>query len=112
MIKKYLLAFPILLSTLLVLPQTIRAEQQADLFSLCSKFPHNSRCKDYKPPISLDTRLGEKAKCLVDNQEKVEDCKINIDEKSLTFYIETGESLVVLDYSKDTEELVIPLNNI
>ena len=83
-----------------------------DLFNLCSKFPLNSKCKNYEAPIPLENRVGEQAQCLFSGQEKPEKCKVNITDSSLEFYTETGEGLNVLEGDKDTQELIIPLTAI
>lgn len=87
----------------------VQAKAGDDLFSLCSKFPYNSKCKGYEAPIPLENRSGEKAQCLTSSQEKTEKCKVNITEESMTFYLETGDGLSTLEGAKDTTELIIPL---
>lgn len=111
--KIYLLAFSILFSTQFALSTNIvKAEDGNDLFNLCSKFPHNSKCQGYEAPIPLENRSGNQAKCLISDREEVEDCKINLTEKSVTFYLETGDDLNILDGQKDTKEIVILLTAI
>ena len=109
--NSYLLAFSIFLSSPFMLTtEFVKAE--VNLFSLCSKFPHNSKCTGYEAPVSLKSRLGDKAQCFLSSQEKPEDCKVNITDKALIFYMETGSDLDVLDGAKNTEDLVIPLTTI
>lgn len=56
------------------------ANEQEDLFRLCSKFPFNSQCEGYEIPIPLDNRVGEEANCLFSEAEKAEDCKVFLGE--------------------------------
>lgn len=110
--KLHLLAFSIFLSTQFILTTEFTKADEVDLFSLCSKFPHNSKCKGYEAPVSLKNRPGDKAKCFLSSQEKPEKCKVNITDKSLIFYMETGDGLDVLEDAKNTKDLVIPLTTI
>ena len=110
--KTYLLAFSILLSTQLIATNTAKAEDGNDLYNLCSKFPYNSKCEGYEAPIALKDRLGEDAQCLITGQEEAENCKVNLQDESVTFYLETGEGLDILEDQKDTQEIVIPLTAI
>ena len=111
--KIYLLVFSILFSTQFVLiTNIVKAEDGDDLFNLCSRFPHNSKCQGYEAPISLENRSGNEAKCLINGQEEIEACKINLTAESVTFYLETGDGLNILDGKKDTKEVVILLTAI
>ncbi len=111
--KIYHLAFSILFSThFALLTKIVKAEDGNELFNLCSRFPHNSKCEDYEAPIPLKNRLGDKAKCLISGQEEVEDCRINLTEESITLYLETGVDLNILDGEKDTKEIEVPLTDI
>lgn len=95
----------ILLSLAFVVPmELIQASDTDRLFSLCSKFPHNSKCKNYQAPIPLKSRSGEEALCLFPNQEEAEKCKVLLTEELLTFYMETGKALTVLEGAKNTQE--------
>ena len=97
----------------IVVPTKLAQASEADeLFSLCSKFPYNSKCKDYKVPISLQNRSGEKALCLLNNQEETEKCKVLLTEELLIFSVEIGEGMTVLDGAKDTQELKFPLREL
>ena len=98
--------------SLVVPTQLAQASEADELFSLCSKFPHHSRCKDYQVPIPLLNRPGEKALCLLNNQEKTEKCKVLLTEELLSFYVETGKGMSVLDGEKDTQELKFPLREL
>ncbi|MDJ0633549.1 MAG: hypothetical protein QNJ34_10210 [Xenococcaceae cyanobacterium MO_188.B29] len=106
--KKQLLTTTMIVASLFP-TYSVAQETEMDLFNLCSKFPLNSKCKGYEAPISLKSRPGEQAQCIVSGQEKAEKCKVNITDESLKFYMETGKELSILDDSKDTKELVIPL---
>lgn len=108
--KQLLITFTILGS--LFHSYSLAQELDNDLFNLCSKFPLNSKCKDYEAPIPLKNRSGEQAQCLFSGQEKPEKCRVNITDSSLDFYTETGEGLNVLEGAKDTTELTIPLTAI
>lgn len=104
----------ILLSLTFIMPTELsgQASEADELFSLCSKFPYNSKCKDYTLPIPLKNRSGEEALCLLGNQEESEKCKVLLTEELLTFYVETGKGINVLDGAKDTKEIAFPLNAI
>ena len=103
----------ILLFLSLVVPTKLGQASEADeLFSLCSKFPYNSKCQDYTPPIPLQNCSGEKALCLLNNQVETEKCKVLLTEEFLTFYVETGKGITVLDGAKDTQEFKFPLREL
>ncbi|WP_299485471.1 hypothetical protein [Acaryochloris sp. IP29b_bin.137] len=88
------------------------AREQDDLYQLCSRFPLNSRCDGYKVPISLKTREGEKAKCLLNGAEKAKACKVVLTENALSAYIESGDRLKVLGNARNTTQISIPLATI
>ena len=102
----------ILLSLTFIMPTQLsgQASEVDELFSFCSRFPHNSKCKDYTAPIPLNNRSGEEVSCLLGNQEELEKCKVLLTEKLLTFYVETGKGINVLDGAKDTKEVTFPLD--
>ncbi|MDJ0537093.1 MAG: hypothetical protein QNJ70_32200 [Xenococcaceae cyanobacterium MO_207.B15] len=102
----------ILLSLTFIMPTQLsgQASEVDELFSFCSRFPHNSKCKDYTAPIPLKNRSGEEVLCLLGNQEELEKCKFLLTEKLLTFYVETGKGINVLDGAKDTKEVTFPIN--
>lgn len=85
-------------------------ETGEERYSLCSKFPNNSKCEGFTAPVSLKTRSGEKGQCITSNLEESEKCKIDITEESITLYMETGDKLTVLEEAKDTSEIIIPLD--
>ena len=91
---------------------SIATAEANELFDLCSRFPHNSKCEGYTAPVSLENRSGDNAECLLGNEEEAQTCKVDLQEETLTLYVETGEDLDILDGDKDTEPLAIPLSNI
>lgn len=110
---KFRILAVIFLSLSLAVPTSLAQASEADeLFSLCSKFPHNSKCKDYTAPISLQKRSGEKALCLLNNQEETEKCKVLLTEDLLTFYVEEGKTLTVLEGAKNTQEVSFAVSEI
>ncbi len=92
--------------------QLVEAGEADKLYNLCSKFPYNSRCEGYEVPVSLENRSGKKAKCLLSTNEKTKDCKVNITDNQLTFYVETGDNMTVLDGEKNTKQVSIPFKTI
>ncbi|MEA5597592.1 hypothetical protein [Rivularia sp. UHCC 0363] len=96
------------------LSEVVQAKEVDDLQSICSKFPSNSECGGYKAtsPISLDTRSGEKAKCLFTGEEKGKRCKVDLSDDQVKLYFEIGEGLDVLGGEKNTQEVVIPMKTI
>ncbi|MDJ0674634.1 MAG: hypothetical protein QNJ36_04410 [Calothrix sp. MO_167.B42] len=90
----------------------VQAGEADKLYNLCSKFPYNSQCQDYKVPIPLDKRPGNKARCLLSGNEKAKNCKVNLTEDSVNFYFETGDSIAVLDGQKGTKKVGISFNKI
>lgn len=90
------------------------AQEEIDLFTLCSKFPQNSKCKNFEAPISLSTRPGEEASCqlfLGDFQNNAA-CKIDLTDDTLSFYQEQGDKIEQLDDERPTIEYNIPLSQI
>ncbi|MBW4605019.1 MAG: pentapeptide repeat-containing protein [Calothrix sp. FI2-JRJ7] len=88
--------------------------REVDLYNLCSKFPHNSRCKGYSIPISLEKRSGDKGECstVFDNTKQTSSCKIVITSDRLLVYLEEGKKLDILDNERATREMVIPYNQV
>lgn len=95
----------------LPLPAQSSNPEQA-LYNLCSRFPLNSQCKGYTPPVSLENRQGVKAKCLMPNAEQAKDCSVLATANKLTVYVEYGKSLSVLGGKPDTKEFVFPMQTI
>jgi hypothetical protein len=91
-----------------------QANESIDLYTLCSNFPHNSRCKGYTAPIALDKRPGVSGVCTVKIPEANHkaDCKITLGEKQITLYQEIGNPLSVLENKRDTQTIVIPAEQI
>ena len=114
------------------------AQPEVELYSLCSKFPLNSRCEGYEIPVSLKQRSGHKGACnLVNTQlppeateiviqesmtpeteevfEQVElsgKCKIVLSQNMLTVYVEYGDSLDHLEEEKATKQVNVPLESV
>ena len=93
---------------------TVGEGREIDLYSLCSKFPHNSRCKGYQIPIALQDRAGDEGICSLvsGNINEFSKCKVLFTEKQLSVYLEEGKRLEILDDRRTTREITIPLNNI
>ena len=60
--KKIFVTATLVFSSLLA-HSTLAQEAETDLFNLCSKFPQNSKCKNFDAPMALENRDGEKASC-------------------------------------------------
>ena len=103
----------------LFLPKSILAQQETmnmgEIYNLCSRFPHNSRCKGFEIPIPLKERSGETVGCtfkfdLTPSKGKNK-CKIEVKEDSLTIYQEYGEKIEPLDDRRATQAIdIIPGN--
>ena len=111
------IALPILLCMQFVtVSEVVRAGENDDLQSFCSKFPLNSKCEGYEATttstISLDNRSGQKAKCLFSGEEKGKKCKIDLTSDQVKVYFEIGKGLDVLDGDKNTKEVAIPMKAI
>jgi hypothetical protein len=113
--------FKILIPVLLVMPiafghpRSVQAEEfDRELFNLCSRFPLNSRCEGFEVPIPLDLRAGDEATCKVTSAgvELSGRCKISLTDTTMTTYIETGESLDILEGERRSQEISVPLNTI
>lgn len=85
-----------------------------DLYTLCSKFPLNSRCEGYEFPISLDDRPGDKGDCefTVGSTTHEEDCKFTLSDEGVTVYAEEGPDLSVIGGDPATREINIPYETI
>ena len=102
------IALPILLCMQFVtVSEVVRAGENDDLQSFCSKFPLNSKCEGYEATttstISLDNRSGQKAKCLFSGEEKGKKCKIDLTSDQVKVYFEIGKGLDVLDGDKKSK---------
>ena len=111
--KKLLLTGTILVASLFS-NSSLARETEIDLFTLCSKFPLNSRCEGYETPIPLKERTGELATCKFNRgkSQKTERCKINLAESGLTIYQEEGKAIEQLDNQKISTESSIPLDKV
>lgn len=87
-----------------------------ELYSLCSKFPLNSRCKEFELPIPLKERSGEIVSCTfnfnLSPDEAKRKCKLELKEDSLTIYQEYGKEIEPLDEQRATQEIKIATKNI
>ena len=103
-----------LVLTSLIFSAPSRAQEDVDLYNLCSQFPLNSRCEGYETPISLADRSGNEGKCaLIANQtEQKGRCKVSTTEDELSIYIETGEPLTVLEQELATQTIMIPFSQV
>jgi hypothetical protein len=111
----------ILISALLVMPiafgHTEFAQAEAfdrELFNLCSRFPLNSRCEGFEVPIPLNLRSGDEAICQITSAgvELSGRCKVSLANTTMTAYVETGESLDILEGERHSQEISIPINTI
>lgn len=110
--RKNLLTATLVLSSLLS-SSSLAQEAEIDRFTLCSKFPQNSKCENFEA-IVLDERPGEKASCQLSlgDFQAIAACKINLTEDTLTFYQEQGNKIEQLDNQRLTIEYNIPLERI
>ncbi|MBD2459449.1 pentapeptide repeat-containing protein [Oscillatoria sp. FACHB-1407] len=112
----------ILTAMLLLLPMSAASPALAqrptnelrELYELCSRFPHNSRCEGVDIPVVLDQRSGVEVKCLFDlgYDDQSGNCKIDITERGLTVYVERGEPIELLNNQRATTELQIPFDQV
>lgn len=110
--KKILLTTTLVLSSLL--SSSSLAQEEVDRFTLCSKFPQNSKCENFEAPILLKDRTGEEASCqmFVGDFQKNAACKIDLKNNTLTFYQEQGDKIEQLDNQRLSIEYNIPLDRI
>lgn len=111
--NKILLTTTLLLNSLLS-PLSLAQETEIDLFTLCSKFPQNSKCKNFDAPIPLKERAGEEASCqlFLGDFQKNAACKISFKDDTLTFYQEQGDKIEQLEDKRVSIEYKIPLERI
>ena len=100
-----------------------------ELYSLCSKFPLNSRCEGIDKPIPLKARNGEEVVCNFTfdpgifnqpNRHSILDlgfkqpggCKIVASKDGLTIYQEQGEKIELLEDKRSTSKLEIERDRI
>ncbi|MBE7385686.1 MAG: pentapeptide repeat-containing protein [Leptolyngbya sp. SIO1E4] len=100
---------------LLVMPTYAGASDiDAELYNLCSRFPHNSRCEGYEIPVPLENRQGNEGECLLafGDSGQSSACKFAVNDENLILFIEEGEPLSLLGGERNTRELVIPLSHV
>ena len=90
------------------------AEEEVDIYTLCSKFPLNSRCQGYQIPVPLEERSGDLGECSLKTGEttKEGDCKVLLTDQKITIYMEEGEELEILKGQKTTREYNISIKDI
>ncbi|MFB2976917.1 hypothetical protein [Microseira sp. BLCC-F43] len=90
------------------------AGDEVDIYTLCSKFPLNSRCQGYQIPVPLEERSGDLGECSLKTGEttKEGDCKVLLTEQKITIYMEEGEELEILQGQKTTREYNISIKDI
>lgn len=98
----------------LLTPSMVAEEPEVDLFDLCSKFPQNTKCKNFEAPIPLEKREGETVGCQFSLGESLENqaCKVEFTEEALIIYQEQGDKIEQLDNKRLTTEYQIPLEQI
>lgn len=103
------------LSTILLGSYTpAQASEEVDRYTLCSRFPLNSRCEGYEAPVSLKQRSGDEGFCsLISGEIDLSGkCKVVITDDKITAYLEEGKGLEVLDGKKPTQTINIVLSDI
>jgi hypothetical protein len=101
--------------TLLVTPSAIaQSDAVVDLYTLCSNFPHNSRCKGYTAPTPLSKRPGISGVCILKTPQGQNkgDCKVTLGEKRITLYQEIGNPMTILENQRDTQAVTISTEQI
>jgi uncharacterized protein YjbI with pentapeptide repeats len=87
-----------------------------DLYSLCSKFPLNSRCEGVDKPVSFKERDGTEALCQFTFDPEVLEqsirCKLLTNGNTLTIYQEHGEKIELLENKRSTSETEIKSDRI
>ena len=108
------LATTSLTSFILAASRSVQAIPEVDLYTLCTKFPLNSRCEGYEPPVSLKQRSGHEGICALTSSETdlSGKCKISLTEGIITAYIEQGDRLAVLDDQRPTQEITVAASNV
>lgn len=114
--KLSILGTVLLVTPLILMNPLHSSESEVELYRFCSRFPFNSRCKDYKIPLSLETREGVRGECSLksNNLNLTEStfCKGRISNANLVMYLEEGNPKDFLDEQRATRELIIPLNKV
>ncbi|MEQ8973995.1 MAG: hypothetical protein RIE73_26835 [Coleofasciculus sp. C1-SOL-03] len=109
-----ILATTSLTSFVLAASRPAQANPEVDLYTLCTKFPLNSRCEGYEPPVSLKQRSGHEGICaLISGETDLSGkCKISLTEGVITAYIEQGDRLAVLDDERPTQEITVAASDV
>ncbi len=96
------------------LPVKAQGISEVELYSLCSRFPFNSRCEGYEAPVSLQQRKGSPAACILALEEAdySGDCKVSFTENILNIYLEEGDKLSILDNHRATKKVEFNLSDI
>lgn len=103
------------LSTILLGSYTpAEASEEVDRYTLCSKFPLNSRCEGYEAPVSLKQRSGDEGLCslIYSEIDLSGKCKVVITDDKITAYLEEGKGLEILNGKKPTQTIDIVLSDI
>ena len=87
---------------------------EEELYTICSKYPHNSHCEGYSIPVPLSNRAGQEGVCaLNDGQLSIADrCKLLIEEGAVSVYIEQGDRITAIENQRRTIEVSIPMEDI
>ena len=110
--------YKILVATLFFSPifssLVIAQEPEVDRFTLCSRFPHNSKCKGFETPVSLKDRPGEKISCQLQTGEhkKNSACKLKFTDDEFVFYQEQGDKIEKLGNKRASIEYKVPQQQI
>ena len=109
--------YKIIATTLLfgsLLSSTALAQEDVDRFTLCSRFPHNSKCKGFETPIPLKERTGEETSCqlLVGEHQDNSACKLKFADGDIVFYQEQGKKIEQIDNKRASIEYQIPQEQI
>ncbi|MEL6442401.1 MAG: pentapeptide repeat-containing protein [Cyanobacteria bacterium J06621_8] len=116
--SKFLIAATLVLGGWFIIPGASAQSQQThnELLKFCSRFPKNSKCKGIEPPISLKERSGEEVNCSFvfdpGEFEQRSDCKIIMNEDSVTVYQEQGDKLELLEEERATVIVKMPRDRI
>ena len=138
-IVKYQLLTVVLITTSILTGRFCQAQQKTDpqeLYSLCAKFPLNSRCEGIGKPIPLKARKGKEVVCnftfnpgifeqpqrysVVDDVLGLKDlgimqpggCKLVASREGLVVYQEQGEEIELLEDKRSTSETKIQSDRI
>ncbi|MEM8505659.1 MAG: hypothetical protein AAF716_21210 [Cyanobacteria bacterium P01_D01_bin.1] len=84
------------------------------LYTLCENYPHNSRCRDWEPVVTLEDRPGTKAQCRVAPIEAKLSigCKINFADDNVIVYVERESVIQALCGIRPTLTVSIPRDQV